>query len=87
MLLITNVAGEANVRVCFDLINFRIQLLFPFDSFDGYCPDCLTFSCSVVKRLELTAVLWTGLPTSFNLCLGLLKDFISLIGFPFYLFS
>ena len=63
---------EANVRVCFDL-NFRIQLLFPFDSFDGYFPDCLTFSCC--SKI-----------TSFNLGLGLtLKDFISLIGFPFYL--
>ena len=40
---------EANVRVCFDF-NFRIQLLFPFDSFDGYFPDCLTFP--VVQRLE-----------------------------------
>ena len=50
----------------------------------------------VVQRLELTAVLWTGLPTSFKLGLGLLegwnqgktlKDVLSLIGFPFYLFS
>ena len=28
----------------------------------------------VVQRLELTVVLWTGLPTSFNIGLDLIED-------------
>ena len=61
---------NANVGCAFDF-NLRVQLLFPFGSFDRYFPDYLTFSCCS-KISELTAVLWTGL-TSFNLGLGLLE--------------